>query len=129
MLSGPRHLPLPSNVANCGEANSGDAMTATDPPITLPLRVTCNDEIAENIHLLEFCDLQGNLLPKFSAGAHIAVRVPNGVLRKYSLCNDPAGHGRGKAFPPLLLFSLAGSDSVPWGAGRPEVQGCGDNPL
>jgi phthalate 4,5-dioxygenase reductase subunit len=69
-------------------------MTATDPPITLPLRVTCNDEIAENIHLLEFCDLQGNLLPKFSAGAHIAVRVPNGVLRKYSLCNDPAERNR-----------------------------------
>src|SRR5690606_6031143 len=33
-------------------------------------------------------------LPAFSAGAHIAVRVPNGLLRKYSLCNDPAERDR-----------------------------------
>ena len=30
----------------------------------------------------------------FSAGAHIAIRVPNGLLRKYSLCNDPVEHDR-----------------------------------
>ena len=69
-------------------------MTATDPPITLPLRVTRNEQIAEGIHLLEFCNPQGNVLPEFSAGAHIAVRVPNGLLRKYSLCNDPAERNR-----------------------------------
>jgi phthalate 4,5-dioxygenase reductase subunit len=69
-------------------------MTATDPPITLPLRVTRNEQIAEGIHLLEFCDPRGNLLPEFSAGAHVAVRVPNGLLRKYSLCNDPAERNR-----------------------------------
>ena len=33
-------------------------------------------------------------LPQFSAGAHIAIRVPNGMLRKYSLCNDPAERDR-----------------------------------
>jgi phthalate 4,5-dioxygenase reductase subunit len=69
-------------------------MTTADPPIAMPLRVTRNDEIASGIHLLEFRDLDGKPLPEFSAGAHIAVRVPNGLLRKYSLCNDPAERER-----------------------------------
>ncbi len=69
-------------------------MTATDPPQMMPLRVTRNDQIADGIHLLEFRDSGGNPLPQFSAGAHITVRVPNGMLRKYSLCNDPAERDR-----------------------------------
>ena len=69
-------------------------MTATDPPQMMPLRVTRNDKIADGIHLLEFRDAGGKPLPQFSAGAHITIRVPNGVLRKYSLCNDPAERDR-----------------------------------
>ncbi len=69
-------------------------MTATDPPITMTLRVARNDEIASGINLLEFSDPDGKSLPQFSAGAHIAVRVPNGMVRKYSLCNDPAERER-----------------------------------
>jgi phthalate 4,5-dioxygenase reductase component len=69
-------------------------MTASDPPPTMPLRVTRNDAIADGIHLLEFRDAAGKQLPEFSAGAHIAVRVPNGMLRKYSLCNSPAERDR-----------------------------------
>ncbi|HXZ46417.1 MAG TPA: PDR/VanB family oxidoreductase [Pseudolabrys sp.] len=68
-------------------------MTATPPPPTMPLRVTRNDRIADGINLLEFRDPDGKQLPEFSAGAHIAVRVPNGLVRKYSLCNDPAERG------------------------------------
>ena len=69
-------------------------MTAAAPPPTMPLRVTRNDRIADGINLLEFRDPAGKQLPEFSAGAHIAVRVPNGLLRKYSLCNDPAERDR-----------------------------------
>jgi phthalate 4,5-dioxygenase reductase subunit len=58
------------------------------------LRVTRNDKIADGINLLEFRDAGGKELPAFSAGAHIAIRTPNGLLRKYSLCNDPADRGR-----------------------------------
>ncbi len=36
----------------------------------------------------------GGELPEFSAGAHVAVKVPNGLIRKYSLCNDPAERDR-----------------------------------
>ena len=69
-------------------------MTASDQPPTMPLRVTRNEKIADGIHLLEFRDAGGKPLPEFSAGAHIAIRVPNGLLRKYSLCNDPAERDR-----------------------------------
>ncbi|HET7190980.1 MAG TPA: PDR/VanB family oxidoreductase [Pseudolabrys sp.] len=69
-------------------------MTASDPPPTMPLRVTRNDAIAVGIHLLEFREAAGKQLPEFSAGAHITIRVPNGLLRKYSLCNDPAERDR-----------------------------------
>ena len=68
-------------------------MPTSDPP-TMQLRVTRNDAVADGIHLLEFCDPNGKPLPEFSAGAHIAVRVPNGLLRKYSLCNDPVERDR-----------------------------------
>ncbi len=69
-------------------------MTTNDRPPTLLLRVMRNDKIADSINLLEFQDPNGKPLPEFSAGAHIGVRVPNGLLRKYSLCNDPAERGR-----------------------------------
>jgi phthalate 4,5-dioxygenase reductase subunit len=60
----------------------------------MPLRVMRNDRIADGIHLIEFRDPGGKPLPEFSAGAHITVRVPNGLLRKYSLCNDSAERDR-----------------------------------
>jgi phthalate 4,5-dioxygenase reductase component len=69
-------------------------MTVIDQPQMLPLRVMRNDRIADGIHLLEFRDASGQCLPEFSAGAHIAIRAPNGLLRKYSLCNDPAERDR-----------------------------------
>jgi phthalate 4,5-dioxygenase reductase component len=69
-------------------------MTATASPQTMRLRVARNDAIADGIHLLEFRDADGQPLPPFSAGAHIAIRVPNGLLRKYSLCNDPVERDR-----------------------------------
>ena len=69
-------------------------MTASNQPQMMPLRVTRNDKIADGIHMLEFRDAGGQPLPEFSAGAHIAIQVPNGLLRKYSLCNDPAERNR-----------------------------------
>ena len=69
-------------------------MAASEQPQMLPLRVTRNDKIADGIYLFEFRDAGGQPLPEFSAGAHIAIRVPNGLLRKYSLCNDPAERDR-----------------------------------
>ncbi len=69
-------------------------MSANNQPPPMPLRVTRNDKIADGIHLFEFRDAAGQPLPEFSAGAHIAIQVPGGLLRKYSLCNDPAERDR-----------------------------------
>ncbi len=55
-----------------------------------PLRVARTEPAAEGIHLIEFRHPEGAQLPPFSAGAHVIVLAPNGSLRKYSLCNDPA---------------------------------------
>ena len=54
------------------------------------LRVARKDEIAEGITLFELRDPEGAELPAFTAGAHVTLRTPNGLLRKYSLCSDPA---------------------------------------
>jgi phthalate 4,5-dioxygenase reductase subunit len=59
-----------------------------------PRRVTRAERIADDIHLFELRDPAGGELPEFSAGAHVQVRVPNGLIRKYSLCNDPAERDR-----------------------------------
>jgi phthalate 4,5-dioxygenase reductase subunit len=69
-------------------------MSGTETPPTMRLRVTRNDKIADSIHLFELCEPSGQPLPPFSAGAHIAVRTPNGLTRKYSLCNDPSERNR-----------------------------------
>ncbi len=66
----------------------------TEAPAMMPLRVTRNARIADGIHLLEFRAADGAVLPAFTAGAHIAIQLPNGLLRKYSLCNDPAERDR-----------------------------------
>ena len=69
-------------------------MTANEQPTLMPLRVTRNERIADGINLIEFRALDDTPLPQFAAGAHITIRVPNGLLRKYSLCNDPAERDR-----------------------------------
>ena len=60
----------------------------------LRLRVAQADMIADDIRAFELVRADGGELPEFTAGAHVAVQVPNGSLRKYSLCNDPADRDR-----------------------------------
>jgi phthalate 4,5-dioxygenase reductase subunit len=55
-----------------------------------PLRVAAAARIAEDIHRFDLVDPDGADLPPFTAGAHLRVRVPNGLVRRYSLCGDPA---------------------------------------
>ena len=90
------HLRSRHKVANCCvcEVLTGGEMAASDEPPMMPLRVTRNQTIADGIHLFEFRDPAGGPLPEFSAGAHIAIRTPSGLLRKYSLCNDPVERDR-----------------------------------
>jgi len=78
----------------CTTAQKLTAMTDSTTPTFAQLVVATAQPLAEGIHGFELRDPQGHELPEFTAGAHIEVRAPNGVLRKYSLCNDPAGRDR-----------------------------------
>lgn len=50
-------------------------------------RLTAIRYAAEGIHLYEFAAADGAALPPFTAGAHIDLHLPNGLVRQYSLCN------------------------------------------
>lgn len=43
-----------------------------------------------NIAIIEFCSANAQVLPLVEAGAHIDVHLPNGMVRQYSLCQNPA---------------------------------------
>jgi phthalate 4,5-dioxygenase reductase subunit len=89
----------------------------------VPRRVTRAERIAEDIHLFELRDPAGAELPEFSAGAHVSVRVPNGLIRKYSLCNDPAERDRyviavkreegGRGGSESMIRDVAAGNEVP----------------
>src|SRR5215831_10239350 len=89
----------------------------------IPRRVTRAERIAEDIHLFELRDPAGGELPEFSPGAHVSVKVPNGLIRKYSLCNDPAERDRyliavkreagGRGGSASLIRDVAAGSEVP----------------
>jgi phthalate 4,5-dioxygenase reductase component len=56
----------------------------------LPLRVAGKTCIAPDVFLFELVHRDGAPLPAFTAGAHVTVLTPNGLTRRYSLCNSPA---------------------------------------
>jgi len=87
-------------------------MTPVEKLQMVPLRVTRNEPIAEGIHLLEFQDADGKELPQFTAGAHITIRVPNGLLRKYSLCNDPSERNRYQVAVKREVSGRGGSSTL-----------------
>jgi len=68
--------------------------TAPSDTAIMPARIVRSERIADDIQLLELRDPGGAALPEFTPGAHISLRVPNGALRKYSLCNDPSERDR-----------------------------------
>lgn len=46
-----------------------------------------------NIAVIAFESATATPLPNIAAGAHIDVHLPNGMIRQYSLCQDPNQHG------------------------------------
>ena len=50
--------------------------------------VSRNNE-AQGICTYELANADGSALPAFSAGSHIDVHLPGGLIRQYSLCNPP----------------------------------------
>lgn len=60
---------------------------------TLPVRVTARRLQAQDIVSLDLAPLADTPLPPFSAGSHIDVHLPGGLVRQYSLCNPPGDGG------------------------------------
>lgn len=60
----------------------------------VPLRIVATREEADGIRSFELAREDDGELPPFTAGSHVKVRVPNGEMRKYSLCDSPARSNR-----------------------------------
>lgn len=60
----------------------------------MKVRVLDKQYVADDICRFEFGADAATMLPVFSAGAHIDVTAPNGMIRQYSLCNAPAERHR-----------------------------------
>ena len=56
---------------------------------TLLVRLQSITYEAKDVSLFEFMPLHGQKLKAFSAGSHIDIHLPNGLIRQYSLCNSP----------------------------------------
>jgi phthalate 4,5-dioxygenase reductase subunit len=60
-----------------------------DAQAMMQLRIASATDAAVGIRTFELVAQDGAELPPFTPGAHVTVQAPNGMLRKYSLCNDP----------------------------------------
>ena len=67
---------------------------------------------AEGILGLELVAADGAPLPPFEAGAHIDLHLPNGLIRQYSLCNDPRERHRYRIAVLRDAASRGGSQAV-----------------
>ncbi len=56
-----------------------------DKPVAL--RLTAITYAAEQVHLYEFRPVSGTTVPAFTAGAHVDLHLPNGLVRQYSIAN------------------------------------------
>jgi ferredoxin-NADP reductase/uncharacterized iron-regulated membrane protein len=76
---------------------------------TLSLQVGARTVEADGICSFELVHPQGKALPPFSAGAHVDVLLQPGLVRQYSLCNDPAETQRYLVAVQLAHDSRGGS--------------------
>ena len=61
---------------------------------TLELEIAAADFVADGVRRFELRHPAGDDLPAFGAGAHVPVVAPGGLVRRYSLANDPSERGR-----------------------------------
>ncbi|RGE45834.1 oxidoreductase [Comamonas testosteroni] len=78
----------------------------------LNVRVARKIEEAQDICMLELASLDGSALPGFSAGSHVDVFLPNGLVRQYSLCNHPQETDRYQIAVLRCADSRGGSTAV-----------------
>jgi vanillate O-demethylase ferredoxin subunit len=66
----------------------------SDPATVLDVAISRRETLADGIVGLDLVAVDGGPLPAFDAGAHVDVYVSSGVVRQYSICNDPTERTR-----------------------------------
>lgn len=79
-------------MTTCIDAKPG--ATESNEAAMMTLEIRRKTEIAKEITLFELAHPEHRELPPFTAGSHVAVLTPNGLLRRYSLCNAPSERDR-----------------------------------
>ena len=64
------------------------------PITTIKTVVACIEQAGAGIKLFTLADPDQWELPPFKPGAHIDLHLPNGLVRTYSLCNEPSDNTR-----------------------------------
>lgn len=77
----------------------------------LELKVTDIRDLTSNIKMYELKAAKGGDLPAFDAGAHIDFKLPTGLVRSYSLANDPKERGR---YVTAILKDVKGQGGSVW---------------
>ena len=79
---------------------------------TLRVRVAAKTQQALDICTFDLVPVAGDALPAFTAGSHIDVHVPGGIVRQYSLCNAPSETHRYQIGVLRDLASRGGSQAM-----------------
>ncbi len=77
----------------------------------LELKVTDIRDLTSSIRMYELKSAKGGDLPAFEAGAHIDFKLPNGLVRSYSLANDPKERDR---YVTAILKDVKGQGGSVW---------------
>jgi ferredoxin-NADP reductase len=89
-----QHTQRRESMSGTSTLDAPSFQAAQTKPNTTTVRVASISELAEGIRTFELVAPQGEPLPAFTAGAHIDVRLPGGIVRQYSLCNPPSERSR-----------------------------------
>jgi vanillate monooxygenase ferredoxin subunit len=79
---------------------------------TRAIRIAAKVEEARDIYSFTLVSPGGEMLPPFSAGAHIDVHLPGGIVRQYSLCNSSAERHQYQIAVLLDPYSRGGSAAM-----------------
>jgi vanillate O-demethylase ferredoxin subunit len=74
--------------------NKGEDLTSQTNALSRQMRVAARRQETDNIVTFDLADPLGRELTPFSAGAHIDIEAAPGLVRQYSLLNDPAERNR-----------------------------------
>lgn len=78
----------------------------------IDVRIDAKAAVAQDVCALTLVAADGGALPAFTAGAHVDVHLPGGIVRQYSISNDPAETHRYVLGVLLEAESRGGSKAV-----------------